>query len=176
MGHLLEPIARQMLAKRLRLEIRPNTASLCHNLFAFCAATPDGVVIDRGEIVALAECKAPSKHMWHHWGEDGDPDGIPDYVVYQANAQCAIWHQPICHVSALLGNEVRTYAHHYDVELAVETFGLCSDWWMYHVEQRVAPPVDGSSGASRMLKAMLLSQEPPLRSSPRLVRSKSMCV
>ena len=160
LGHLLEPIALQVLSKRIGLEVRPNSESRRHNLFAFRAATPDGIVFDRGVPVAVAECKAPGQHFWHHWGEDGDPNGIPPYVQLQANDQCAIWHMTRCHVSALLGNEVRTYVHEYSEATAVETFATCADWWESYVVPRIAPPVDGSESADRMLKALYPRSRP----------------
>ena len=162
MGHLLEPVCLQVLSDRIGLTIRPNSESRRHNLFTFRAATPDGLVIDRGELVAVAECKAPGRHMWHHWD-----NGVPDFVALQANDQCAHWHVSRCYVGVLLGNEVFDFVHEYSEELAGATMSLCGDWWNRYVIPRVPPPVDGSESADRMLKALFpRSRTPALASTP----------
>lgn len=155
MGHELEPIAVRVLARHLGRPVVANTNTFRHRIFSFIAATPDGFILDeRGARVACVEAKAPGLHFMRHWGESGDPDGIPDYVAVQCEIQCTILHVQRCNVVALLGNEPRFYVYEHNEPLAASLFSLAAEWWERHVVGGEPPELDGSTGAARTLKAL----------------------
>lgn len=119
-----------------------------HPEHAFVLATPDRWVQGERKIV---EIKTVGWRMAYDWGDDAD--AIPDYYRAQIEWQMLACGVDSCDVAALIGGtDFRIYQFTRDPELAALLLTIGREFWG-HVERQEPPPVDGSTGASKVLAA-----------------------
>ncbi len=168
MGNRLEPVIADAYADRMGVRLRTSgTVVSAEHDWMF--ATPDRLVepatqtvlgarfesvevaaadssIDRG-----VECK--NRNYFNHveWGEPGT-DEIPVEIAAQVQWSMRVTGIPHWDVAVLLGgNRLGIYHLDYDAELGSSMMERASVFWHDFVLQRVTPPIDGSSSATRYL-------------------------
>lgn len=175
MGHELErPILRR-LARARNLTLAYPCATTRHPKFPLCLATPDALVLDAPEftglmlegeraeaalrthaIVALGEAKAVGIGSYSVWTEN--PEEVPENVYVQTVWGCFVRGLPRQYVGALIGTQVNTYVVEYDDaarDLAEALRERVEQWWRDHIVAQKPPRLDGSEGASRMVRELV---------------------
>lgn len=153
-GHLLEPVIVQLFEDRHpdRVAFQPPQPTLVHPVYPWVIATPDRFVAPKGtpehatpEVEALLECKSKRSFVAHEWGEDGDPAGVPVYVVAQVQWQMAVTGLALVSVGLLLdGEEYREYTVHRDDAAIATLIDEGERFWTQNVQQGVVPELSGS--------------------------------
>jgi len=156
LGNELEPIILRRLARKIGLYLLrrdPDTLTVRHRVHVTHVATPDAFLAMTAVhgVEALGEVKAVGLHNAHDWGPSGEE--LPDWVTIQATWQAYVADVPLVHVGALIGTDVRVYRVVPDPELVAVLVEAADRHWTDHVVPRLPPPVDGSEGARRMLRA-----------------------
>jgi putative phage-type endonuclease len=171
LGHILEPTILALYCDRYDATMVKGVYELGPE--PWMAATPDGRIVTlRGEHVAgvlpICEAKLVGLRSLFMWGpgntDEEESDAVPIHYLCQALWQIACTGAPFVDVSALLGTEFRTYRIHANPELQDKIIRRGRDFWHNHILTRVPPPVDGSEGASTMLK-LLYPKSGPARIS-----------
>lgn len=161
LGNELEPmVVRRLAAKRGLVVVPrpPDEMTVVHPTKPTHIATPDAFLA-RGHglgITALGQAKVVGAEAMRRWGPSNDTDQIPDAVFVQVAWELHVTGLPVDCVGALVGAEVRTYdVRLEDVEDLVEQLEETADRFILdHVVTKKPPPVDGSAGAERMLRAL----------------------
>ena len=165
-GEELEPIVVRRVAKRRGLTLLPGD-TLRSPRYPTHLATPDALEAGPSSAFrSLVQAKVVGYHMMHNWGPDGDDEGVPDYVLVQCAWEAHVTERPVNHVGALLGTELRTYVIDAERDHLENLVGplieIADQFWADHVLPKRAPPLDGSEGASRMLRAMFPRNRGPM--------------
>lgn len=148
-GHLLEPVIAAMYQERHpeRVLLMPSPATMVSPAYSWMLATPDRVVT-APDSESLLEAKSKRSYVAHDWGEDGDPEGVPIYVVAQCQWQLAVTGLARVDVGLLLdGEEYREYVVHRDDETIAALTEAGEQFWNNNVLQNVAPKLEGSLAA-----------------------------
>lgn len=145
-GHLLEPVAAELFARRTGKRLRTST-TIEHPRHRWMGATPDRLV--EGEST-LVECKAVGVGSAPFWGEEGS-DEIPDHYRAQVEWQLEVTGLQRAAVAALIGTELRVYWIDRDPDLARALVDAGQRWWFRHVVAEVPPRIDGTEAASEYL-------------------------
>lgn len=148
-GHLLEPVIAAMYQERHpeRVLLMPSPATMVSPAYSWMLATPDRVVT-APDSESLLEAKSKRSYVAHDWGEDGDPEGVPIYVVAQCQWQLAVTGLARVDVGLLLdGEEYREYVVHRDDETIGALTEAGEQFWNNHVLQNVAPKLEGTLAA-----------------------------
>lgn len=157
LGNELEPMVIRRLAAKRGLHVvrrEPDRMTVVHPEHPTHIATPDAWLAPSAfhPAEAIAEVKVVGMHNAHEWGE---PEGdAPDWVIIQATWQAHVTSMPLVHVGALIGTEVRPFVVRPDPDLEEALIEAADRFWTDHVLPRKPPPVDGSEGAKRMLRAV----------------------
>jgi predicted phage-related endonuclease len=163
LGMALEPIVIPRLAKKLDLHvlrIDPDLMTIRHKSRETHIATPDAFFAETAFHApkATGQVKVCGLHNAPFWGGPGDGiDGVPEAVVVQCAWEVYVAGVDVCHVGALLGTEIRPYTIERDASLEDLISALrqvADQFWTDHVLPKVPPTLDGSEGATRMLKAL----------------------
>jgi putative phage-type endonuclease len=153
LGHLLEPVALALLAEERGIVISPGRTET-HPSIKWAIATPDGNVLEGDTRIAVAEAKAVGFRMASRWGENGDPNAIPDEVRIQVQWQQIVTQTKMAHVVALIGTEARFYEIEHDDDLSSALLEMGEKFWTTHVLAKQAPEVDGSEASGRMVRGL----------------------
>lgn len=120
---------------------------------AFC--TPDRLAFVNGR-ERLISIKAPAV-AGDEWGEPGTGK-VPLYAVLQLQQEDAVLTSlgksldPVSHLVALLGGDLRVYPIERDEELQQWLLDAGAAWFERHILGREAPALDGSEGARAWLR------------------------
>lgn len=162
LGHELEPIILRRLAMKRSLTLHPGgtirSTACAHHL-----ATPDAVHFPNGtdhDAEAVAEAKAVGLRYADSWGAEGEE--IPDHVLAQVQWQMHVLGLEQGYVGALIGTEVRTYPVRLDRDLVGALVEVADRFWTDHVLTKRPPAIDGSGGATEMLRALFPRQKGPM--------------
>jgi putative phage-type endonuclease len=114
-------------------------------------ATPDAFSPTVANPKAVVEIKNVGLHMAGDWGktygEMGDEDGVPDYVIVQLQWQMDVTGTREAFVGTLVGgSDFRFYRVPYDAELAEYAVEEGFEFWR-NVMNRIDPPIDASEEA-----------------------------
>jgi len=145
-GHLLEPVAAELYARRTGRSLRLSP-SLEHPVHRWASATPDRIV--EGE-PRLVECKAVGVNMASEWGDEDD--AIPEWYRAQVEWQMEVAGVSRCDVAALIGTRFQVYPIERDPVLARVLLEKGRAFWFDHVLTRVMPHVDASDATTEALK------------------------
>lgn len=106
---------------------------------------------------ALGECDGrpvDAKNVWRdstEWGETGT-DQMPVHFGTQLMIQMLVTGAEYADLAVLFsGNDFRHYTIERIPEVEANLIGICENFWRDHVEQRVPPSVDGTTGYSEYL-------------------------
>ena len=141
-GNLMEAPIRAVYERRTGLKIKEKPETAIHPKYPWMISHFDGEVEADGRLVEI-KCVGP--YVSHHWQEDGDPEGVPRYVLAQCVHEANLAGRDRIDVVALLGgNDLRIYPVEItqDAKDAVET-GLV-EFWENHIIPGVQPEVTGA--------------------------------
>lgn len=153
-GHLLEPIAIQLLQdKRPTLRVAHNVETKVHPNARYLA-TPDALVYNQsGQLIGCADAKAVGPYMLQQWMKDDDADrGVPERVLIQITWHCLVTGTKEGFASMLCGTEHRAYDLGYSEDLALELQEVADRFWTDHIAPQKPPAPDGTEGAAKLLK------------------------
>jgi predicted phage-related endonuclease len=154
LGHLLEPVTRELTAEREGVRITTNHRTRRHRTVPL-VATPDGLFA-RGVFEGKARAYA------REWGADGDPEGVPADVRVQVAAQQAVWNRELGIVGVLVGgSEPRSYRLERNRELEEAILESVVDL-MARVARGEPPEPDGSDDATAWLRRRFPAETPGL--------------
>lgn len=157
LGLKLEAIALSILAEERGLSIEQGGTHQ-HPIMPWVVASPDGLVPDSGAREsrwrAVCEAKVVGYHMAKRWGEDGDPEAVPDDVRVQVQWQMLACRVKVGYVVALLGTEARTFELAHDDDLAGALLEAGDTFWRGNVVAREPPDIDSTEGAARMVRGL----------------------
>lgn len=152
-GNALEPVIASMYCQRYGRTVTKGGYTVSATE-PWMSATPDFHIVGGG----LLECKVVGFRMIYRWGQGNndaiDSDAVDVSYLMQAVWQLIVTGEPFNHVSALMGTELRQYTVRGNERLADAMVNKGRRFWHDHVLANVPPPVDGSDGATEMLKAM----------------------
>jgi putative phage-type endonuclease len=143
-GDRAEGLIMDLLAEERGLVLAPATTEV-HPILPWAAATPDRNVLDapEGRRVALAEAKCVGFRQASKWGDSGEVDDVPEYVLVQVQWQMLCTRQRLAYVAALLGTDLRVYEVEHNEDLAAAVLEACDGFRRHHLEARVPPPPGG---------------------------------
>jgi predicted phage-related endonuclease len=104
----------------------------------------------------LAEAKAVGIGGFGVWNEE--EDNVPEHVWIQVVMQCHVMAAKRVHVGALMGTQVKMYTVEFDDDartLAEAVTERIEQWWRDHIVANKPPRLDGSEGASRMVRELV---------------------
>lgn len=142
-GHRMEPVILSVFAKETGLDVKPNSRLGWDHVKGsrlFC--TPDGFVKLHNRLVQ-AKCVGP--RMADSWGTMDDPweTAVPDYVIAQVQAECAVEEAEGCYVATCIQSFAGlTWPHWYvpaDPELGAGIRQTVTEWYNEHVVGNVPP-------------------------------------
>lgn len=175
-GNLLEPIIIPRVASRVKLHalrIDPEKLTMRHPEHPTAIATPDALLAATAFHApeAAAQIKVCGLETAGDWGDaDDGADGIPEHVLVQVAWELYVSQLALEYVGALIGTQIRVYRvdRTRDVDDLIDALIAVADrFWSDHVQPKIAPPVDGSEGSRRMLRAMWpRSDGSTMRASP----------
>ncbi|MFK0295402.1 YqaJ viral recombinase family protein [Streptomyces sp. NPDC090442] len=147
-GHVHEPIIAAVFAERTGLGVVEGPGTLAHVERRWMLANVDRYVLAPGESVpsSLLEIKTRSAFQLDEWLA-----GVPDGPALQTHWYLAVTGYAYAHVAALLGgNRLIIHRVERDEGLVEHLVALVGEFWQ-HVQNRTAPPVDGSEATERLL-------------------------
>lgn len=147
-GTLLEPIVAASYTKQTGNRVRRVNAVLQHPTIPFMLANVDREVVGTRD-VQLLECKTAGEFGARLWR-----DGVPEYVICQAQHQLAVTGKQAADVAVLLcGQKLDVHRIERDDALIGRLIELEAAFWRY-VETDTPPPADGSESADRALRCL----------------------
>lgn len=155
--YYLERTGRAVYAGQLCADGEYRLPLLIHPEHKFMGAHLDGLVLDEnGDIVGAVECKTAGAYMKSHWGDEGS-DEIPESYLFQVQHSLEVvsaWFPQITWIDVPVligGNEDRLFRVHKNDPLIEQIIRLESEF-MYMVENRIEPEIDGSDASNEYLK------------------------
>lgn len=147
-GTLLEPIVAAHYTRQTGNRVRRVNAVLAHPDHQWMLANLDREIVGAGDVQIL-ECKTAGLNgarLWH--------DGVPEYVQLQVLHQLAVTGKAAADVAVLIcGQELRIHRIERDETMIAQLIQLEQEFWRM-VQDRVAPPADGSDSANRALNQL----------------------
>ncbi len=163
-GQVLEPGVLDWYARRLGVEVRPNTNTWTHATRSLCRCTVDAFADVAGEpekVVRLVSVKCP-RRGGENWGDYDGSTRIPQNYAMQLQFEDAVSRgrcaelggtiHPVFHLAALVDGDLRIYNVERDEELQAVLLEQAEQWWERHVVARVPPELDGSDGARAWIR------------------------
>jgi putative phage-type endonuclease len=167
-GRILEEPIAQVYAQRTGVTLRPST-TLVHPSRPWQLATPDRLVFQKPELHVPdwgLEAKNKGFRQAPHWGAEGT-DLVPEAVALQCHWGMSVTDLPRWDVAMLLnGNQLRIYTLYRDPAIEAGLLEVAENFWRRHVQADTPPPVDGSEGCDRMLRALFPRERRPLAPAP----------
>ncbi len=145
-GNWLEPALAKWYAHDTGYQVA-SFGSVVHPKYPFMGCTPDLCIYGERRI---AQIKLVGAWMAHHWDDD-----VPEYVQVQIQAELEVCDADVCDVVALIGGtDFRILPIERDRELGGYLVQICHDFFRDYVQTRELPPVDASTHAENVLKAL----------------------
>lgn len=117
-------------------------------------ATPDAIARIDGELVTV-QAKLVGIRAWREWGEDGDPDGVPEHVILQVHHEAAVVMRSTgetvrtAYAVAAIGTDLRIYPVAIDLGLCDRLIEIASDF-AERVSRGEMPAPTGREGCATM--------------------------
>jgi len=133
----MEPIVFKAYERATGVMPEPYPETLIHKDYPWMIAHLDGFIKAENKIV---EVKCVGPHMIFDWGLDGDPDGVPFYVMAQCIQQAILAGVSKVDVVALLGgNDLRIYPLEIKNEAKDTILRSLVDFWDNRIVPRKQP-------------------------------------
>ena len=145
------------------IKLAREMGTLVHPHEDWMGASPDGYYIDEDGCIVIVDAK--TSRMKDGWGVPGTDEVPEDYacqmqwygVVLEAYFDVPVvgldittyfpWH-----------DEISTYTLRPDPEVQQYLVGRCREWWWKHIVSSVAPAIDHSASARRMVDQVALDR------------------
>lgn len=116
--------------------------SILHPQFEYFLATPDAVAVSREGAKQTLECKAVGLYLADQWGEPWQgADGVPPYVLVQAEAQAEVCDADECVVIGYFGGtDRRVFRWERDVTFGRYLLDVARRFYFDHVAPNAPPP------------------------------------
>ena len=114
-GKRVQPIIAEMVMDRTNRLAIEDEVTVYHPKYKWMQATPDyrieeGLLEEQSNEFHPLELKYVGEYVSDHWGQDGDPNGVPPYVTLQCIQQANILGKNKVTVAALIGgHDLRIY-------------------------------------------------------------------
>ena len=155
-GQKLEALVAEEFQERTGKKVRKNNNILQHLDHPFIIANIDREIV--GEKAGL-EIKTTDGRNRPNW-IDRDEVTIPDYVNIQVHHYMLVTGYQYWYIAVLIGGNEFHYTHlERDEELIELLVQMEKDFWA-RVENQDPPPMDGSDGATELLKTMYPEGKP----------------
>lgn len=160
-GLALEHLGFEWLREqRAPLVVVPSTTDTrTHPIMTWLGATPDALVFEPSDPTkpcAVGEIKTAGLRAADSWNdEDGEPC-IPEHYLVQIQVQLTVVGVKRATLVAMLDteDEPRLYDVEHDPDLESAILEACDRFRRNHLEPHVPPPLDGSDGAARLVRAL----------------------
>ena len=147
-GVVLEPFIRQEAGRELGVELLHNEGyhSFACEKHPHLSASLDSWYVLDNQIIPV-ELKSVGDHTRHEW----DGDSCPLRYQVQLGHQLIVVDAPFGYVVAMCGDDLFVRRMDRDAEFDDAHLKLCNEFW-WHVENKIAPEVDASSGTTEAIK------------------------
>lgn len=174
LGNILEPMIFQIYAERYNRRLRKGSYTV--GAEPWMAATPDAHIEADDPVVdgeGLVEAKLVGIRSIFMWGpgntDETESDQIPLHYLCQCQWQMAVTGARFVDLSALMGTEFRSYTIRANPDVQAKLIARGREFWERYVVTKTAPPIDGSDGATEMLKKLYpRSGGEPIRATPKI--------
>ncbi|MCU9614120.1 YqaJ viral recombinase family protein [Caldibacillus lycopersici] len=145
-GNQMENVVAKEFERRTGKKVRRTNYMYNHPEYSFIKANVDRVIVGES---AILECKTASAHLYKEWaGEE-----IPATYLVQVQHYLGVTGKEKAYIAVLIGGNRFIWKEiERDDELIHMIFEAEKHFWNYHVEQNIAPALDGSSAAEKYLK------------------------
>ncbi|WP_088005630.1 YqaJ viral recombinase family protein [Indiicoccus explosivorum] len=145
-GNVLEELVAKEFEIRTGKKVRKRNAILQHSDHPFIMANIDRKVVGES---AVLECKTASAYLAKDW----ESDEIPESYLVQVQHYLGVTGYDKAYMAVLIGGQRFVWKEiERDQELIDLIFEAEVHFWTHHVENKVAPALDGSSAAEKFLR------------------------
>lgn len=145
-GTLLEPFVRAEFTKRTGIEVTHKSELLQSEEYPFMLANLDGICEVHDYGTCVFEAKTASTYKAGEW-----EDSIPSEYLLQVQHYLAVTGYAGSYIAVLIGgNTFKWKFIERDEELISMLIELEANFWN-HVQQKIPPPLDGSSASEKFL-------------------------
>lgn len=145
-GTLLEPFVRAEFTKRTGIEVTHKNELLQSEEYPFMLANLDGICEVHDYGTCVFEAKTASAYKAGEW-----EDSIPSEYLLQVQHYLAVTGYAGSYIAVLIGgNTFKWKFIERDEELISMLIELEANFWN-HVQQKIPPPLDGSSASEKFL-------------------------
>ncbi|WP_428832551.1 YqaJ viral recombinase family protein [Caldifermentibacillus hisashii] len=145
-GNQMEDVVAKEFEKRTGKKVRRANFMFSHPDYPFIRANIDRMVVGES---AVLECKTASAYLSKEW----EADEVPATYLVQVQHYLGVTGKEKGYIAVLIGgNRFLWKEIERDEELINMIFEAEKQFWTYHVEQGIAPNLDGSSAAEQYLK------------------------
>jgi putative phage-type endonuclease len=144
-GNELEELVAKEFQKRTGKKVRKVNKMFAHTEHNFIIGNIDRKIVGEN---ALLECKTANQYLLKNWeGEE-----IPESYIVQVQHYLAVTGYEKAYIAVLVGGQRFLWKEiERDQELIDIIIGREVHFWNYHVLQKIAPELDGSSAAEKYL-------------------------
>ncbi len=140
-GNAMEPVIVQEYEAVTGTTIIPSPDTLIHPDHPWMICHLDGEISGQNKIL---EIKNVGWTMAHHWGNDGDGEGVPMYVMVQCVHQAILANVDRVDVAAFFGgNELRVYPLVITSEAKEAVMSGLINFWDNYVVKKIQPEFTG---------------------------------
>lgn len=144
-GNAIEPVIIQEYEHATGITVTPSPDTLIHPDFPWMICHLDGEMPSYKRIL---EIKNVGWTMAHQWGSDGDPDGVPMYVMVQCVQQAILADVERVDVAAFFGgNELRIYPLIITPEAKNAVISGLINFWDNYIVTKIQPEFTGHDEA-----------------------------
>ena len=144
-GTILEDIVAKEFTLRTGKKVRKDNRHLVHKNYPFMVANIDRRIVGEN---AILECKTANSFCAKEW----EADEIPASYLLQCQHYLSVTGASKAYIAVLIGGQKFIYKEiERDEELIKIIIDAEKDFWLNHVEKKIAPAIDGSFGACRYL-------------------------
>jgi putative phage-type endonuclease len=157
-GRLLEPAILEWFEEDSGIEVHERQALVVHPDRPWMRATLDGrayppAVEAQDPTPDYPACLGVVEAKWSNGRDARWTDGVPEYVVIQAQHQMAVDQADRAYVAVLVGDAFLWYELERDDRAIGELMTIEERFWTKHVLGGMAPDVDGSNQTAQALRA-----------------------
>lgn len=144
-GTRLEELVANEFYVRTGKKVRRDNRHLVHKEYPFMVANIDRRIVGED---AILECKTANSFKAKEW----EAEEVPGSYILQCQHYLAVTGAKKCYIAVLIGGQKFIFKEvERDEELIKIIINAEETFWNEYVVKRIAPPLDGSFGASRYI-------------------------